>query len=211
MFVDLLRTQDFKRSLFNAVVAPRPIGWISTLNDDGTANLAPFSHFNLVSSSPAMVIFSCNTPADRAEKDTLRNVRRSGEFVVNLVSRELLFAANASSAATPYGLDEFDMVGLAKAPSRLVAPPRVAAAPAHLECRLQSVIEIEAQAPGDTTSHVVLGRVVGIHLRDSLVDAQGRFDTVGAKLMTRMGGLQYAGIGEVVELPAAHRRTGDPA
>ncbi|RKP56631.1 flavin reductase family protein [Pararobbsia silviterrae] len=192
MFLDPLATPGFKRTLFNAIVAPRPIGWISTINAHGQTNLAPFSHFNLVSTAPAVVMFSCNTPADRAEKDTIANVRSTGEFVTNLVTWELREAMNLSSFNAPYGVDEFELAGLEKAPSLKVRPPRVKASPASMECKVLRIIEIEPIVEGDTTSHVVLGRVVGVHLDERLVDAHGHFDTLRAEPLTRLDGDRYA-------------------
>ncbi|MGD9943382.1 MAG: flavin reductase family protein [Burkholderiaceae bacterium] len=203
MFFDLAATPDFKRTLFNAIVAPRPIGWISSLGPQGTVNLAPFSHFNLVSTAPPVLIFSCNTPADRARKDTVENVRASGEFVANLVTRGQAEAMNATSAPVPYGVDEFELAGIEKAPSVLVAPPRVAGSPAALECRVLRFVEIEPEGPGETMSTVVFGRVVGVHIADGFLDERGRFDTARARPLTRLGGNQYAEAGPVFELPSA--------
>jgi len=203
MFHDILKQPDFKRSIFNAIVAPRPIGWISSMGSDGHVNLAPFSHFNLVSTAPAVLIFSCNTPADRSEKDTLANVRATGEFVYNLVTRDLVEAMNATSVAAPYNVDEFTLAGLEKADCVHVRPPRVKASPASLECRVLRIVEIEPEQPGDTPSHVVFGRVVGMHIADGFLDERGRFDTARARPMTRLGGIQYAEAGPIFELPSA--------
>ena len=200
MFLDPLSTPGFKRSLFNSIVAPRPIGWISTLSAAGTSNLAPFSHFNLVSSAPAVVMFSCNDPADRDEKDTLRNVKETGEFVTNLVTWDLREAMNRSSLDVPYGVDEFDLCGLTKAPSVKVRPPRIAASPASMECVLLNIIEIAPVNAGDTRSSVVFGRVVGLHLDEAFIDSNGRFDTARALPMTRLGGSQYSTVGTLTEL-----------
>lgn len=203
MFHDLLQTPGFKRTMFNAIVAPRPIGWISTLALDGKANLAPFSHFNLVSTAPPVVMFSCNTPADRPEKDTIANVRATGEFVYNLVTRDLVEKMNATSAAVPRGTDEFELADIEKAASTLVRPPRVRASPAAFECKLLRFVEIAPERPGDTVSTMVLGRVIGVHLADGFVDAKGRFDTKKARPMARLGGIQYAEAGPLFELPSA--------
>jgi flavin reductase (DIM6/NTAB) family NADH-FMN oxidoreductase RutF len=203
MFHDLLRESGFKRSIFNAIVAPRPIGWISSMALDGRINLAPFSHFNLVSTAPAVLIFSCNTPADRQEKDTLSNVRATGEFVCNMVSHALVEAMNATSAPVPHGHNEFELAGIEPAASVHVAPPRVAASPAALECRLLRFVDIEPEQPGDTRSTVVFGRVVGVHIAEGFLDAKGRFDTARARPVTRLGGIQYAEAGTIFELPSA--------
>lgn len=200
LFIDPDNTPDFKRTLFNAIVAPRPIGWISTMGPEGQVNLAPFSHFNLVSTAPPIVIFSCNAPADRHEKDTITNVRATGEFVTNLVTWELRDHMNISSLDAPYGTDEFELAGLEKAPSVKVRPPRVARSPASMECKLLRIVEIEPQGPGDTFSNVVFGRVVGIHLDPAFMEPNGRFDVARTLPLTRLGGNQYASVGPLVEL-----------
>ena len=208
MFLDPYNTPGFKRSLFNAIVAPRPIGWISTLNPDGTANLAPFSQFNLVSTAPPVVMFSCNTPDDRPAKDTLANVRQTGEFVTNLATWDLREAMNMTSSPCPHGQDEFELAGLQKAACTYVRAPRVAASPANLECRVIQIVEIAPEHPGETASHVVFGRVVGVHLADAYVTPEGRFDTEKARPLTRLGGLQYAAAGPIFELPSRFARAG---
>ena len=206
MFIDPQTAPGFKRSIFNALVAPRPIGWISSLSAGGKANLAPFSQFNLVSTSPPVVMFACNTPEDRAEKDTITNVRATGEFVVNLVSWDLLEAMNATSAPLPHGVDEFEHAFVAKEVSVMVKPPRVAASPANLECRVIKIVQIDPEFPGETPSTVVFGRVVGLHMKDEFIDAEGRFDTFKARPVTRLGGLQYGALGEVIEVASAFRK-----
>lgn len=194
--------QPYRRSLINELVAPRPVGWISSLDSRGRPNLAPFSHFNVVSSAPPMVIFSCNTPGDRALKDTLANVLATGEFVVNLASYPQRQAMVATSEPVPHGHDEFDLSGLSKLPSLRVSPPRVAGAPAALECRLDRVVRLAGDGPGESDSHVVFGRVVGMHLRDDLVNDEGRFDTVAARPLGRLGGVRYVSTAETFALPA---------
>jgi flavin reductase (DIM6/NTAB) family NADH-FMN oxidoreductase RutF len=209
MFIDPEHSADLKRSIFNAIVAPRPIGWISSISQSGEVNLAPFSHFNIVSTAPPVLIFSCNSPEDRLEKDTLANVRATGEFVYNFASYELRDAVNMTSSPAPHGVDEFELAHLEKAPSVKVRPPRVAASPANLECRVLRIVEIAPVANGDTASHVVFGRVVGVHIGDPYLDGAGRFDTVKAQPLTRLGGIQYAAPGPVIELPQPFRRAAE--
>lgn len=208
MFIDPLTTPGFKRSIFNAIVAPRPIGWISSVAKDGRVNLAPFSQFNLVSTAPPVVMFACNTPEDRDEKDTIANVKATQEFVVNLVSWDLREAMNLTSMPLPHGSDEFELAALEKAPSLMVAPPRVAASPASLECRVIRVLFIEPEYAGETPSTVVFGRVVGLHVQEEYLDADGRFDTVKAQPATRLGGFQYATVGQVIEMRSPFKRAG---
>jgi flavin reductase (DIM6/NTAB) family NADH-FMN oxidoreductase RutF len=208
MFADP-RTAKLNRGIFNAIVAPRPIGWISSLSQAGHINLAPFSHFNIVSTAPPVILFSCNTPGDRAEKDTLSNVRATGEFVYNLATFDLREAVNATSAPAAPEVDEFELAGLEKAASVNVKPPRVAASPANLECKVLRIVEIEPEQTGDTSSNVVFGRVVGLHVRDEYMMPTGRFDTLKAQPLTRLGGIQYAPPGEIFEMPAPFRRVGE--
>ncbi len=209
MFIDPETSQDLKRSIFNAIVAPRPIGWISSISPAGQVNLAPFSHFNIVSTAPPVLIFSCNSPEDRVEKDTLANVRATGEFVFNLVSYELREAMNMTSTAAPHGIDEFELAGLEKAASIKVWPPRVAASPANLECRVLRIVEIAPEGKGETASNVVFGRVVGLHIQDQYLDDAGRFDTVKARPLTRLGGMQYAAPGPIIEMQQPFKRAGE--
>ena len=209
MFLDPQQTPGFKRTIFNAIVAPRPIGWISSMDVGGRVNLAPFSQFNLVSTAPPVVMFSCNTPEDRPEKDTLSNVRATGEFVANIVSWDLRHAMNTTSTPCPPGDDEFVLAGLEKAESVKVRPPRVAAAPANLECTVLRIVDIEPEFPGETRSSVVFGRVVGVHLAEEYLDADGRYDTAKARPVTRLGGANYATVGEIIQMPAPFRRSGE--
>jgi len=209
MFVDPRTATKLNRAIFNAIVAPRPIGWISSQSPEGHVNLAPFSHFNIVSTAPPVILFSCNTPGDRAEKDTLANVRATGEFVFNLATFDLREAVNATSAPAAPDIDEFLLAKLEKAPSINVRPPRVAASPANLECRLLQIVEIAPEQPGDTSSNVVFGRVIGLHIRDEYLTAAGRFDTIKAQPLTRLGGIQYAPPGTIFEMPAPFRRVGE--
>jgi flavin reductase (DIM6/NTAB) family NADH-FMN oxidoreductase RutF len=209
MFVDPRTATNLNRAIFNAIVAPRPIGWISTQSANGLVNLAPFSHFNIVSTAPAVILFSCNTRGDQTEKDTLANVRSTQEFVFNLATFDLREAVNVTSTPAASDIDEFELAGLERAPSINVKPPRVAASPANLECRLLRIVEIEPEQPGDTSSNVVFGRVVGLHIRDEYMTATGRFDTAKAQPLTRLGGIQYAPPGAIFEMPAPFRRVGE--
>ena len=209
MFVDPRTAAKLNRAIFNAIVVPRPIGWISSQSPEGHVNLAPFSHFNIVSTAPPVILFSCNTPGDRAEKDTLANVRATGEFVFNLATFDLREAVNTTSAPAAPDIDEFMLAKLDKAPSVNVKPPRVAASPANLECQLLRIVEIEPEQPGDTSSNVVFGRVIGLHIRDEYLTAAGRFDTIKAQPLARLGGIQYAPPGTIFEMPAPFRRVGE--
>lgn len=164
MELDLLSTHaDRAYPILAGLVTPRPIAWVTTLNDDGSVNAAPFSFFNLFGCEPPLVIFAPGNRHDDSPKDTARNCRRSQEFVVNLVDEPLAEAMNRSSAALAYGVSETERENLATAASSVVAPPRLAAAPAALECRVHSIQEI-----GE--NRLVLGIVHRVHVRDELID-----------------------------------------
>ena len=191
LFIDPATDQAFKRGMFNAIIAPRPIGWISTINPDGTANLAPFSYFNIVSTAPPILMFSCNTPEDRLKKDTVANVRATGQFVFNLVSHDLVEPMNQTSTAVAPHVDEFDFVGLEKAASYKVSVPRVAASPVSLECEVMKIINFGGDDDGPETD-ITFGKVVGIHIAAGYVNDQGYFDTAKAQPVSRLGGAEYA-------------------
>lgn len=184
MFYDAVKNDHgLAQDPFKAIVAPRPIAWISTLSPAGIANLAPYSFFNAFAQAPHYVAFGSGPP-----KDSLRNIEATGEFAVNLVPFGLREAMNASSAHV--AADEFELAGLAKAACRLIRPPRVAESPACLECRLYQIVPL----PGDdgvAGDHMVIGRVIGIHIDDGFI-TQGRVDTVAMQLIARLGYSEYA-------------------
>jgi flavin reductase (DIM6/NTAB) family NADH-FMN oxidoreductase RutF len=179
---------------FKAIVAPRPIGWISTLDTRGRPNLAPYSFFNAVSSRPNMIGFSST-----GYKDSARNVSDTGEFVFNLSTMHLLDQMNRTSAEVDAGVNEFDLAGLEMAPSRLVKPPRVAPAAAALECKVISCAELTDLNGRRTDSWWVVGQVVATHIDDRFIK-DGRFDTAGARPLGRCGYRDYAVVEDVFEL-----------
>ncbi|MBV7486700.1 flavin reductase family protein [Bordetella sp. BOR01] len=191
----------FPASMLNSIIAPRPIGWISSMSAAGQVNLAPFSYFNAISSKPPMLMFTCNKALDRPVKDTLANVRQSGEFVYNFVSFELREQMNRSSAPLPHGADEFEFASLSKAPSVMVRPPRVADAPVNLECKVVQIVDLDPDCTGEISSSVIIGRVVGSHVRREFIDAQGRFDLARAAPLTRLGGFAYSELGTLFDIP----------
>jgi flavin reductase (DIM6/NTAB) family NADH-FMN oxidoreductase RutF len=180
-----------KHSPFKQLVVPRPIGWVSSLSNDGKANLAPFSFFNAVSDSPPMVMFSVNgAHVDGPYKDTLENVVTSGEFVVNLATWDLRAEMNASSANARRDVDEFELAGLQKAVSNLVKPPRVAAAPAALECKFHTAVMLPSNSP-KVRNTTVFGHVVGVHIREDLI-VDGLVDIAKVQPIARLGYMDYA-------------------
>src|SRR5947209_15857663 len=147
------------RNPFKAIVAPRPIGWITSMSAKGEINLAPYSFFNAVSDNPPIVLFSSEGP-----KDSVIFVEETREFVCSLATFELRAAMVETSAQFPRGVNEMRECGLAPAPCRLVRPPRVAASPCALECKLLQILELEALDGTAIERHVVFGQVVGVHI-----------------------------------------------
>ncbi|MBW5806187.1 flavin reductase family protein [Burkholderia sp. COPS] len=166
----------------NAIVGPRPIGWISSRGSDGTVNLAPYSFFNAFNYHPPIIGFS-----SVAAKDSLRNVQETGEFVWNLATRELAERMNQTCAAVPYEVDEFELGGLTAVPSRLVDVPRVAESGVNFECKVTDVIRLRDHQGVETPASLVLGEVVAVHIRQDLLK-DGIFDTFGAGIILRAGG-----------------------
>ncbi|MDN3919672.1 flavin reductase family protein [Roseateles violae] len=167
---------------FNAIVGPRPIGWIATRGADGVLNLAPYSFFNAFNYTPPLIGF-----ASIGRKDTVRNIEATGEFVWNLATRGLAESMNASCAAVPPEVDEFALAGLATAPSRLVGVPRVAASPVAFECRLSQIIRLQSAAGEPVDTWLTLGEVVGVHIAPALL-VDGIYDTAAAQPILRGGG-----------------------
>jgi flavin reductase (DIM6/NTAB) family NADH-FMN oxidoreductase RutF len=176
---------------FNAIVGPRPIGWISTRGTDGSVNLAPYSFFNAFCYKPPIVGFSTTG----MEKDSLRNARETGEFAWSLVTRDLSAAMNATCAHVPYGTDEFELAGLTKAPSRLIGAPRVAESPASFECKVSHIIDLKGHDGRPAAGWLVIGEVVAVHISKTLLK-EGIYDTFNSGVVLRGGGPSaYAAIG----------------
>jgi flavin reductase (DIM6/NTAB) family NADH-FMN oxidoreductase RutF len=170
-------------------VLPRPIGWISSVDPAGRANLAPFSFFNVVCANPPHVLFCpMIRGTDRNPKDTLLNVRATGEFVVNIVTEELAEAMNLTSTELPAEIDEFEISGLTPQPSATVKPPRVAESPVHFECRVATILDFGDQ-PG--SGSVVIGRVIHIHVREDVLLENDKIDPDKLKPIGRLAGSGY--------------------
>ena len=170
---------------FKAIVAPRPIGWITTLSPEGVVNLAPYSYFNAVGDKPNIVCFS-----SYGRKDSQTNAEATGEFVCNLATWETHEQMNLTSATVE--TSEPELAGLEMIPSRLVAPPRVAAAPAALECVYLDTYVIRSKEGREHTAQVVFGEVVGIYVDDRYITGEGRVDTAAMRPVARMGYDEYA-------------------
>jgi flavin reductase (DIM6/NTAB) family NADH-FMN oxidoreductase RutF len=178
---------------FNAIVGPRPIGWISSVSADGTRNLAPYSFFNAFAYTPPIVGFS-----SVGHKDSVRNLEATGEFVWNLVSRDLATAMNETSTAD--GVDEWERAGVEAAESVDVTPQRVAAAPVAFECKVTQIVRLQTKEGADMDAWMTFGEVVGVHIAEQfLVD--GSYDTALAQPVLRAGGPSaYFALGERFDL-----------
>ena len=179
---------------FKAIVAPRPIGWIGTKAADGCLNLAPYSFFNAICDKPKLVLFS-----SAGHKDSVANIEETGVFTCSLASGNLAEAMNATSAVLPRGEDEFAVAGLTPAPGRLVDAPYVGEAFAALECRATQIFRPRDLDGNETENWVVIGQVLGIHIRPEIV-RDGRLDMAIARPLGRMGYMDYTEASEVFEM-----------
>jgi flavin reductase (DIM6/NTAB) family NADH-FMN oxidoreductase RutF len=196
MFYQTDKPHGLRHNPFKSLVAPRPIGWVSTMSKAGVVNLAPFSFFNAVADAPPIVIIACNgSHAEGGAKDTLANIRETGEFVCNISTWELREQMNRSSTDAPPGIDAMRLVGLAPAPSQLVKPPRVALAPAHLECVHLQTVELPSTRAG-ATNNTVFGRVVGVHISEDII-LDGMIDMSRFQPIARLGYNDYTVVREV--------------
>ncbi|MBL8583047.1 MAG: flavin reductase family protein [Rhizobiaceae bacterium] len=194
MFYETAKGHGLPHDPLKAIVAPRPIGWISTQSRDGSVNLAPYSFFNAISTHPPLVFFS-----SEGHKDSPVFAEETGAFVANLVGRDLAEKMNATSIDAPRGTSEFELAGLTPAPSVLVSPPRVAEAAAALECRVTEVLRPKALDGSQAGSIVVIGQVVGVHIADEML-TDGLFDIVKAKTIGRLGYMDYASVDAVFSM-----------
>ncbi len=181
-FYEPAQGHGLPHSPFNAIVAPRPIGWISSQSRQGVLNLAPFSFFNAFNYEPPIIGFAGNGP-----KDSVLNAKSTGEFCWNLASSDLAEQMNATSAAVPPDQDEFVLAGLTPAASRVVAVPHVAQAQAVFECRTTQVVPLVSASGAETVTTVVFGEVVGVHISAALLQ-EGIYQTAAAKPLLRGGG-----------------------
>jgi len=196
MFYDPVKADHgLPHNPFYAIVSPRPIGWISTRSASGQDNLAPYSFFNAVQLNPPMVMFSSGATKlnTGVEKDSIVNIRETGDFCVNIVSEDLLGSMNETGAHFDHGVDEFEQAGLDKSQGKLVNAAYVTDSPASLECKLYSITEL----PGG--SIMVLGTVVGIHIRDEYI-VDGLLDVTKYKPASRLGYKDYSIVRDVFPL-----------
>ena len=182
--------------LLTDVVVPRPIAWVSTIDEAGTTNLAPYSFFNGVCIHPALVMVACARRPDGTRKDTARNAEQTGEMVIHVVTAELAEAMNLSSADHPPGVSELDLSKLPTAPSERVRPPRIASARVALECKLVEILH-----PGGQPVDMLIGEIVFLHVRDDIArhDPPG-VDPRGLDAVGRLGGVAYTHVREIFEM-----------
>jgi flavin reductase (DIM6/NTAB) family NADH-FMN oxidoreductase RutF len=186
MYYDSIKNEHgLKHDPFKALVAPRPIGWVSTVDQDGVLNLAPYSFFNAVSDRPHYVMF-----VSAKRKDSLRNIEANGEFTCSISTMDMRDGMNVSSAPVDALADEFALANLETASSYFVKPPRVARAPASLECRHWKTVELP-DVNGDDGHFIIIGEVVGIFIDDGVIK-DGIVDTAAMRPLARMGYMDYA-------------------
>ncbi len=172
-----------------STVTPRPIAWVTTLSADGTSNLAPFSFFQVVSDSPPTLLVNTSVREDGSLKDTLHNVRETGELVIQLVGAAQAEQMNATAAWLPRGVSEIEHAGIATLPSERVAPPRVAGAPVAFECQLAEIMPYPADNPA---SMLIFARVLLAHIDDAVMQDARHVDPAKLDLVGRLGGTQYS-------------------
>lgn len=195
MFFEPRSGHSLPHDPFRAIVAPRPIGWISSLSEDGRVNLAPYSFFNAVAGRPPMVMF-----ASEGIKDSIQNVRATGEFVVNLATRPLADRMNETSRAHDSEINEFEPAGLTPVASVLVKPPRVAESPAALECKVTQIVPLH-DLNGDAGERLMaIAEVVGIHINEEFL-RDGLFDMAAAQTIARCGYWDYTEVAELFRMP----------
>jgi flavin reductase (DIM6/NTAB) family NADH-FMN oxidoreductase RutF len=180
------------RDPFKAIVAPRPVGWITSMNAKGEINLAPYSFFNAVSDDPPIVLFSSD-----GYKDSVSFVAETREFVCNLATLDLINAVVTTGISYPRGINEMIEAGLEPLPSRLVKPPRVAASPCALECRLLQIVDLNDLDGQPAHRHVVFGQVIGVHIDERFI-RDGRLDTAAMAPIARCGYADYAVVDKVI-------------
>jgi len=194
MFYEPGRTaHGLPRDPFKSCVVPRPIGWISTISREGTHNLAPFSQFQNLTFDPPYVMFASNQNTQGRRKDTVVNTEATGQFVWNMATYDLREAVNKSAEEVPPEVDEFDLAGVTKVPSQIVKPCRVAESPIHFECLYHQTVRL----PGNGTMgsvDIVIGRVIGIHIKADAIGPDGRVDVLKLRPIARLGYHDYTSV-----------------
>jgi flavin reductase (DIM6/NTAB) family NADH-FMN oxidoreductase RutF len=184
---------------FKSCVTPRPIGWISTISPDGISNLAPYSQFQNLTFDPPYVMFAANQTTAGRRKDSVINAEETGAFIYNMPTFVLREAVNLSAQEVPPDVDEFDLAGVTKAPSRIVTPYRVAESPIQFECRYHQTLRLPGKGKMGTTD-VVIGEVLGIHIQDEYILPNGKIDILTIKPLARLGYYDYTVVESIFEM-----------
>jgi flavin reductase (DIM6/NTAB) family NADH-FMN oxidoreductase RutF len=187
------------RDPFKSCVIPRPIGWISTISREGLHNLAPFSQFQNLTFDPPYVMFASNQTTKGRRKDTVVNTEQTGEFVWNMATYELREAVNKSAEEVAPDVDEFELSGVTKAPSRIVRPCRVAESPIHFECVYHQTIRLPGNGTMGTVD-IVFGRVIGIHIKDEVIGPDGCIDVLKIRPIARLGYHDYTSVESIFQM-----------
>ena len=183
-----------------ACVVPRPIGWITTVSAAGVVNLAPFSFFNVLSYDPPFVMFSAGShEEDGGKKDSVLNVEATGEFVYSMATWAQRDQMNQTALIVEHNVDEMAATGLDPLPSRLVRPPRVKGSPVHFECRLHQIVVLPGHKPS-SEHHVVIGRVIAVHIDDAALTDDGRVDVLKIRPIARLGYKDYTSVESVFQM-----------
>jgi flavin reductase (DIM6/NTAB) family NADH-FMN oxidoreductase RutF len=199
MFYQTSDHHGLKHNPFKALVSPRPIGWISSMDDKGALNLAPFSFFNAMSDNPPTIVMGFSgTHSEGGPKDTLANIQATGEFVSNVVTYEIRDNMNATSEMVARAVNEFDLANLTAIPSNMVQVPRVKESPVNMECKLLDVIDLPSNDP-ERPNRMVLGQVVGIHIDESII-TDGMIDMGKFHPLARLGYKDYTAVKDVFSL-----------
>jgi len=191
-----------KRPPFKSCAVPRAIGWISTLSEDGVANLAPYSQFTNLTFDPPYVLIAINQDGHANRKDTTKNIEETGEFVYNMVTYDLREKMNITAGSWPADVDEFEAAGLEKAPSVMVKVPRVKESPIQLECKYFQTIRLPGYGRVGTAD-LIIGKVVGVHIKDEFIGEDGKIDIAAIKPLARLGYSDYTVVEKVFEIKAS--------
>jgi flavin reductase (DIM6/NTAB) family NADH-FMN oxidoreductase RutF len=185
---------------FKACVVPRPIGWISSISEDGLVNLAPFSFFNALSYDPPFVCFSIGSHSEDGEpKDTVVNIEATGEFVYNMATWDQRDQMNNTGLIVDRTVNELDAAGLEAVPSKFVKPPRVKGSPVHFECKHFQTVILPGNVPS-SIHHLIIGQVIGVHIDDDMITGEGLLDTLKMRPIARLGYKDYTSVDSVFQM-----------
>lgn len=200
MFYEPLKqTHGLKHDPFKSCVVPRPIGWISTISAEGVHNLAPYSQFQNLTFDPPYVMFAANQNSKGERKDTVVNIEATGEFVHNMATYDLRDAVNKSAQDVPPEIDEFEIAGVTKAPSRLIKPARIAESPIHFECLYYQTLRLPCRGQRSSVD-IIIGRVIGIHIKDAFIAPNGKVDILKIRPLARLGYYDYTTVDSIYEM-----------